>query len=112
MFVKLENFWLNTDQIVSLEPQGKSFRVNLSNGAFLVLRLQEYLVLVKAMKIKEQPLKSVKKRKVKPSPAVFDKAKPKRAVDKQVEAIKQTEKIGEGTAGKILKPKSKPKPKL
>lgn len=66
MFVKIENFWLNTDQIVNLEPQGKSFRVNLSNGAFLVLRLAEYLILIKAMKIKS-PVKPKKKPVRKPS---------------------------------------------
>ena len=59
MFVKIENYWLNTEHIVSLEPQGKSFRVNLSNGAFLVLNLNDYLTLIKAMKIKS-PLKAVK----------------------------------------------------
>ena len=103
MFVKIEDFWLNTEQIVALEPQGKSFRVNLSNGAFLMLNLKDYLVLIKAMKIKEKP-----KKKATPPPAVFDKAKPKRTAVKEVEAKKANKEIGEGTGGgKILKPKTK-----
>ena len=65
MFVKIEDMWLNTDQIVSLKPHGKSFRVNLSDGEFLALRLPEYLVLVKAMKIKQ--MKPVRKKPIKKS---------------------------------------------
>ena len=112
MFVKIENYWLNTEQIVNLEPQGKSFRVNLSNRTFLMLNLKDYLVLIKAMKIKEQPLEPVKKKlpkeKATPPPAVFDKAKPKRTAVKEVEAKKANKEIGEGTGGgKILKPKTK-----
>jgi len=118
MFVKIcierkpslkQDIWLNTDQIVSLRPKGKSFHVCLSDGDMIALDLKEYLVLVKAMKIKE-PLKAVKrklfgKKKVTPSPAVFDKAKPKRAVDKQAVAKKVTQETGEGTAGEVPKTK-------
>ena len=127
MFVKLSmnkpddrNIWLNTDQIVSLEPVGRSFGVYLSNGNALVLDLMQYLVLIKAMKIKE-PLKLVKEivpAKVdipkevvdekpipKPSTAVFDKAVLKRAVVKQAKA--KTLNIEEGKGTVVEKPKTK-----
>ena len=127
MFVKLSmnkpddrNIWLNTDQIVSLEPVGKSFGVYLSNGNALVLDLMQYLVLIKAMKIKE-PLKLVKEiipAKVdipkevvdekpihKPSTAVFEKAVLKRAVVKQAKA--KTLNIEEGKGTVVEKPKTK-----
>lgn len=117
MFVKLsmnkpdnKNIWVNTDQIVSLEPVGRSFGVYLSNGNALVLDLLQYLVLVKAMKIKES-LKLVKEIvpvKVdipKISTTVFDKAIPKRAVDKQAEAKTLNAEEGKGTV--VEKPKTK-----
>jgi len=117
MFVKLsmnkpdnKNIWLNTDQIVSLEPVGRSFGVNLSDCNTLVLDLVQYLVLVKAMKIKES-LKLVKEIvpvKVdipKISTTVFDKAIPKRAVDKQAEAKTLNAEEGKGTV--VEKPKTK-----
>jgi len=117
MFVKLsmnkpdnKNIWLNTDHIVSLEPVGRSFGVNLSDCNTLVLDLVQYLVLVKAMKIKES-LKLVKEIvpvKVdipKISTTVFDKAIPKRAVDKQAEAKTLNAEEGKGTV--VEKPKTK-----
>jgi len=117
MFVKLsmnkpdnKNIWVNTDQIVSLEPVGRSFGVNLSDCNTLVLDLVQYLVLVKAMKIKES-LKLVKEIvpvKVdipKISTTVFDKAIPKRAVDKQAEAKTLNAEEGKGTV--VEKPKTK-----
>jgi len=134
MFVKIENFWLNTEHIVTFEPQGKAFRINLSNGAFLVLQLKDYLVLIKAMKIKE-PLKSVKKKsvshrlptanefkaqfpkehesiiaKTKPSPATTDKSGLKRAAVKEAEAKTLKKETGEGAAGEKTKKKVVIKP--
>ena len=136
MFVKLSmnkpddrNVWLNTDHIVSLESVGKSFGVYLSNGNAFVLDLKQYLVLIKAMKIKE-PLKTVKKKsvahrlptanefkaqfpkehesiiaKVKHSTTVLDKAPMKRAVVKQAKAKTLNAEEGKGTV--VEKPKTK-----
>jgi len=61
MFIKIDSFWLNTRQIVSMEPHGKAFRVNLSNGNFIALNQKNYILLIKTMKIKS-PLKSMKKK--------------------------------------------------
>ena len=109
MFVKIDNYWLNTQHIVNLEPQGKSFRVDLSNGAFLVLNWKNYLILAKAIKIKT----SVKI----PSPAVSGNAKPKRVAGKGTKANKQAE-LGKGASGGVPKTKlvkktltAKPMPK-
>ena len=113
MFVKIEDYWLNTEQIVNLEPQGKAFRVNLSNGAFLVLNLKDYLVLIKAMKIKS-PLKAVKKKLfeklVQPkvitsSPAVSDNAKLNRTTAEKAKVEKLKKEKGKGASGGDLKTK-------
>jgi hypothetical protein len=128
MFVKVENFWLNTEHIVTFEPQGKAFRINLSNGAFLVLQLKDYLRLIKAMSIK-RPLKAVKEKKVVPdkpdipeksavekpipeiSPAVTDKTNPKRvAIKGTVKAKTLKEEKGEGASGGVPKKKVVIKP--
>ena len=109
MFVKIDNIWLNTDHIVAMAPSGKSFRIDLSNKEFLVLNLKDYLVLIKAMKIKS-PLKAVKKKlfqklpSVIPSPAVSDNAKPKRVAGKGTEANKSSSKHIGASGGK---PKTK-----
>ena len=112
MFVKIEDYYLNTEQIVSLEPQGKAFRVNLCNGAFLVLNLKDYLVLIKAMKIKESS-KLVKEMSPpievfmpKIFPAATDKAKLQRTAGKGVEAKQlKDERLAKAQAGE--KPKTK-----
>jgi len=129
MFVKVENFWLNTEHIVTFEPQGKAFRINLSNGAFLVLQLKDYLRLIKAMSIK-RPLKAVKEKKVVPnkpdipkklsgavlnqsipSPAVTNKTNPKRvAIKGTIKAKTLKEEKGKGASGGVPKKKVVIKP--
>ena len=101
MFVKLsmgkpsnKDIWLNTDHIVSLESVGKSFGVYLSNGNSFVLDLKQYLVLVKAMKIKEHKI----------STTVLDKApvegwRPKKAKAKTLNSE-------EGKGAVVEKPKT------
>ena len=117
MFVKLSlnkpdnrNVWVNTDHVVLLEPCGRSFNACLSDGNALVLDLVQYLVLDKAMKIKEQVklVKEIPKEVVIPeiSPAVTDKAGLKRAAVKEAEAKTLKKETGEGVAG------GKPKTKL
>lgn len=103
MFVKIENFWLNTEHIVTFEPQGKSFRINLSNGAFLVLQLKDYLRLINAMSIK-RPLKAVKEKKVVPDiPEKSAVKKPVPKISHKAKTLKK-EKV-EGASGGVPKKK-------
>ena len=116
MFVKIENYWLNTEQIVAMTPSGKSFRIELSNKEFLMLSLTEFIVLIRAIGIDKPSIEARKasarsfndnyKKKVATSPAVSDKAKPKRVAVKETEAKTLKKEHGKGASG------GKPKTKL
>ena len=123
MFVELKELLLNIDQIMSIEPSGKSFRVNMPDGSFYMLGEAEHLILIGFLAKKYGPIaadkvKPKKSRKLvkeivaeepipKPSTAVFEKAVLKRAVVKQAKTKTLNIEEGKGTSGGGPKPKTK-----